>query len=114
VISGGSTELAEVLTPKGPPARPGFTFDFVVVDEAIDLAELFRAWEEANKPIEAERLKQRHASHLRQLDLPSVEAGESAAGEMGTRTVCRPVETDWKLRSTAIRRKRLKMRTPWH
>jgi hypothetical protein len=35
------------LTP--PKGIPGFTFDLVVVEEPIDLAELFRAWEEAAK-----------------------------------------------------------------
>lgn len=49
------------------PALPGFTFVDDFAQEPLDLAELFRAWEEAHKPIEVARLAQRHAEHLRQL-----------------------------------------------
>jgi hypothetical protein len=48
---------------------PTFSFDYVLIEEPLDLAALNRAWEAAHKPIELARLAQLHASHLRQLEL---------------------------------------------
>lgn len=56
-----------MISNQPPKTRPVFTFDLVVVSEPIDLAALFRAWEDANAPIEAERLAQRHALHEAQI-----------------------------------------------